>query len=222
MFHPISRSVYRWQTPDPADDWMMVGHLVMHEAGLVLIDPPLVPGLVESVMRLGEPVAVLLTTIDHARAARYLGSEHGLKVHIPVQVETTNLNPAKTLEHEGIGDFQTYDEDTALPGGMKAIRARVFTGMEKPRYDEMVLLTESGELLTGDLACGNRDGEFLVGPEMFNPDPGTIEVDACFQIMAAIIGQSKANTLLSSHWHDIPDRLQDAVTRKGNRLRNRS
>lgn len=219
MLYPVSRTVYRWQTPDPADDWMMVGHLVMRESKVVLVDPPLVPGLPEAVNRLGQPVAVLLTTIDHARAARYFSAEHNLKIYVPKQIETTNLDPGKTLEHEEIQDFTAYDENTPLPGGLRAIRARVFAGNEKPRYDEMILLTQTGELLVGDLACGSKGGKFLVGPEMFNPSPGRIEVDACYQIMAALIGNSNAHTLLSSHWHDILGNLQEAVAQKGNELR---
>ena len=47
------KGALRWSTPDPADDWMMVGHLFVRETGVVFVDPPLVPGLVEAAKRLG-------------------------------------------------------------------------------------------------------------------------------------------------------------------------
>lgn len=48
MFQPVRKNVFRWSTPDPEDDWMVVGHAFLTDGGTVLIDLPLVPGLLKN------------------------------------------------------------------------------------------------------------------------------------------------------------------------------
>ncbi len=218
MLHPVTENVFRWMTPDPADAWMMVGHLVLTPEETLLIDPPLVPGLPEAISNIGKPSYSILTTLDHVRGSRYLASEHGIKLYVPLQEETTNFDPSLPMDELKGTDYIQYDDTTKLPGGLKAIRARPFTGHTMPRYDEMALLTTESQLLTGDIASGTSDGRLMIAPEMFNPNAGFIEVRACFDIMANIILSNGATTLLSSHWHDIRNNLQQAVERKGNDL----
>src|SRR5713101_8804456 len=83
MFTPIREGVFRWSTPDPADDWMMVGHLFVRETGVVLVDPPMVPGLLEAAVRLGKLEAVLLTEQNHTRASRFIAKRAGIPVYLP-------------------------------------------------------------------------------------------------------------------------------------------
>lgn len=218
MLVPVTRDVFRWATPDPADNWMMVGHLVIKKEEIALVDPPLVPFLPEAIHNIGGSASVILTTLDHMRASRYFASEHGFKVFVPRQIETTNFDPVEAKKQLEFNEFVEYDETDALPCGLKAIRARPFTGHSRPRYDEMALLTEGGELIAGDIAAGTKDGKFRVGPELFNPNPRKIEVMACFEILANIIRSHGAKTLLSSHWNDIESSLQDAVNEKGREL----
>lgn len=54
MLTPIREGTMKRSTPDPADDLMMVGHLFVRDAGVVLVDPPHVPGLIECTSRLGK------------------------------------------------------------------------------------------------------------------------------------------------------------------------
>ena len=72
MFTPIREGAFRWSTPDPADDWMMVVHLFIRESGVVFVYPPNVPGLLEAAGRLGKLEAVLLTEQNHTRASRFI------------------------------------------------------------------------------------------------------------------------------------------------------
>src|SRR3989442_12880244 len=69
MFSPVRRDVFRWGTPDPEGDWIMVGHLFVRDSEIILIDPPLIPGLIESITRIGKPKAIILTSQNHTRGS---------------------------------------------------------------------------------------------------------------------------------------------------------
>ena len=75
MFTPVRKDVWRWGTPDPEGDWIMYGHLIVRDGKCVLIDPPLVPDLIESVDRIGKLEGVVLTTLDHTRGVKHICKE---------------------------------------------------------------------------------------------------------------------------------------------------
>ena len=77
MFTPIRERDSRWSTPDPADDWIMVGHLFARETGVAFVDSPMIPGLLEGAGRLGKLKAVLLTAQNHTRAAWFIAKRAG-------------------------------------------------------------------------------------------------------------------------------------------------
>ncbi len=41
----ITKTVGRWATPDPEAEQWTVGHIIKDRDALILIDPPVVPGL---------------------------------------------------------------------------------------------------------------------------------------------------------------------------------
>src|SRR5215467_10149588 len=83
---PARDGAFRWSTPDPADDWMMVGHLFVRETGVVFVDPPLVPGLVEAARKFGKPEAIVLTTQNHTRGSNYISKKADVRVYLPEQI----------------------------------------------------------------------------------------------------------------------------------------
>src|SRR5260370_444639 len=107
MFTPIREGVFRWSTPDPADDWMMVGHLLVRETGVVLVDPPMVPGLLEAAGRLGNLEAVLLTEQNHTRASRFIAKRAGIPVYLPETIPEA-VEPSEAVKVKEIGDFEVY------------------------------------------------------------------------------------------------------------------
>ena len=86
MLYPVTRRVFRWSTPDPEWYWNMVGHLIFSNEGIIMIDPPNVPGLIDALKRLGNIEAVILTTADHLRAAPYFSWAYGVDIYLPRQV----------------------------------------------------------------------------------------------------------------------------------------
>ena len=107
MFTPVSEGVFRWSTPDPADDWMMVGHLFVRDTGVVFVDPPMVPGLLEAARRLGRLEAVLLTEQNHTRGSRFIAKRAGIPVYLP-ETNPDAVEPWETARVMQLGDFQVY------------------------------------------------------------------------------------------------------------------
>src|SRR5215467_10401951 len=131
---PIRAGAFRWSTPDPADDWMMVGHLFVRSTGIVFIDPPLIPGLIDAATQLGRLEAVLLTTQNHTRAAAFMLKRAGIPAYLPEQY-SDSVDPREAAKVKDLGVFQTYKAGQVL--GLQAYKFG----------SEYALLTEEKELL---------------------------------------------------------------------------
>lgn len=118
---------------------------------VVWIDPP-DPGTHEqALLALGKPAHVLVTFRDHDRAVAEVAAQHGAKVWIP-KGEGGSLS---TVDVE-------YDEQTALPAGLRAI------GLPAMGFGEHALIGE---------AYGRRFA--FIGDAVFNheaaPVPGLVK-----------------------------------------------
>ena len=206
MFTPIREGVFKWSTPDPADDWMLVGHLFARETGVVFVDPPMVPGLLEAAGRLGKPEAVLLTEQNHTRASRFIAKRAGIPVYLP-ETRPEAVEPWETARVKQIGDFHVY-------------RAGSVLGFQAYKFgDDYALLSDRKELLVGDNARGDAKGNVLIFPEWFNlytpgppyPAPGDFPKafrDSLRKQFKDIVKNTGATTLLASHNYDIIGGLQ--------------
>ncbi len=206
MFAPIREGAFRWSTPDPADDWMMVGHLFVRETGVVLVDPPMVPGLLEAASRLGRLEAVLLTEQNHTRGSRFIAKRANIPVYLPETIPDA-VEPWEAARVKQIGNFEVYGEGTVL-------------GFQAYKFGEdYALLSDRKELLVGDNARGDPNGNVLIFPEWFNlytpgpPYPAPEDLPKGFRDtlrnqFKAIVKTSGATTLLASHNYDIIGSLQ--------------
>jgi len=206
MFTPIREGVFRWSTPDPADDWMMVGHLFVRETGVVLVDPPMVPGLLEAAGRLGKLEAVLLTEQNHTRASRFIAKRAGIPVYLPETIPEA-VEPSEAVKVKEIGDFEVYKTGSVL-------------GFQAHKFGEdYALLSDGKELLVGDNARGDTKGNVLIFPESFSlyspgppyPAPETIPKsfrDSLRKKFKDIVKTTGAASLLASHDYDIIGSLQ--------------
>jgi Metallo-beta-lactamase superfamily len=205
-FIPIRDGAFRWSTPDPADDWMMVGHLLVRDTGVVLVDPPMVPGLLEAVGRLGKPEAVLLTEQNHTRAARFIAKRASVPVYVPETIPDA-VEPWEAARVKAIGNFEVYKA-----GDVLGFRAYKFG-------DDYALLSDKKELLVGDNARGDHKGNVLIFPEWFKlytpgppyPDPEQFPKewrDNLRKQFKDIVKSTGATSLLASHDFDIIGSLQ--------------
>jgi len=204
MLTVVKEGVYRWSTPDPADDWMMVGHLLVRDSGVVFVDPPLIPGLLDEASELGKPEAVLLTTQNHTRATAFMHKRAGIPAYLPEQ-DPSSLDPREAVKVKDIGSFETYKA-----GSILGLQAYMFGS-------EYVLLTEGKELLVGDIAMGDEKGNVVLWPDWYTPGPpydsyskelrdsDRKEIKEAFKSLAKRTG---ATSLLASHGYDILGNLQ--------------
>lgn len=203
---PIRDGAFRWSTPDPAEDWMLVGHLLVRETGIVFVDPPMVPGLLEAARRLGRLEAVLLTEQNHTRATSFIAKRAGIPVYLP----ETNPDAVETWEAarvKQIGDFQVYKEGNVL-------------GLQAHKFgDDYALLTDRKELLVGDNARGDDEGNVVIFPDWFKlntpgtpyPDPEKLPKEwrnSLRRQFRNIVKTTGATSLLAGHGFDILGTLQ--------------
>jgi glyoxylase-like metal-dependent hydrolase (beta-lactamase superfamily II) len=152
---PVLTRAAHWAPP-----WWRFGHndsyALRTAEGVVLIDPEAVAdGEVPFWRELGErPVAQVLTTDQHERGAPALRERLG----VPVWAPAAGL-PDRGGELEGEPDH-TYDEGTALPGGLRALRLLGAGGPPGLKADHvLVWRAPSGEtvLFTGDVLNGGSE-----------------------------------------------------------------
>ncbi len=211
MFEPVSRNILRWGTPDPEGDWIMYGHIVHDEQKCIMIDPPLVPGLMESAARLGKLEAIILTTLDHTRGAKYINERTGAPIFIPDQVKSTCVDPEAVLWQKGIREFHKYSDKDLF--GLKPYRvtAEGKSAADKPWMDEFALLVPKEYLIVGDVAIGTPEGNIIPAPEWFPHTPPHPELPSVFREFSKVVLNSGATSLLASHGSNIYGHLQEIV-----------
>lgn len=212
MFVPVRNGILRWGTPDPEGDWIMYGHLVEYGKKVVLIDPPLVPGLIDAAGRTGKVEAVILTTLDHTRGSRYISLKTGAALYVPDQGVSMALDPDVILNYHGIKEYEKYGEGDLF--GLKVHRVTVEGSGESgmPWFDEYAFLTEEKELIVGDIAIGTAEGKVVMAPEWFPHDPPHEAHEPAHREFRKLIGKTGANTQLAPHGHNIYGDLQQSLS----------
>lgn len=176
----ITDTIGQWTTPDPEEELIMVGHVIKGDKGLVLVDPPVLPGLPRMLESMGAVQAIILTTHDHSRGSRYLSDLWGCPIYAPVHADRSRLQIGRVAEPEW------YEDAMTLPGGLVAHRV-VVTLAGNQRYMDEMLLQSNDILFIGDLAAGNPDGTLAVCPEQF---PGVGSLDQKTEAVArALMGR---------------------------------
>ncbi|MHB1956179.1 MAG: MBL fold metallo-hydrolase [Sulfobacillus sp.] len=203
----ITRAIGQWSTPDPEEELMMVGHVIKAEEGLVLVDPPVVPGLPRMLASFGAVRAIILTTHDHTRGSRYLSDLLGCPIYVPAQAERSRLEVGR------IDQPLWYEDAMVLPGDLVARRIVVTLSGGRSYMDEMMLQAK-GVLFMGDLVAGNPDGTLAVCPEQF---PGVDQLEQKTDAVArALLGCTgfMPRLVLSGHGYPFSGDWQDALTKR--------
>ncbi len=217
MLIPIKKNIFAWTTPDPEDNWIMRGHILDQDGDLVIFDPPLVPGLTEAIKSLGNPVAVILTTLDHTRGCRYITRNLDTKLLIPSQPVSEALDPEKMIVEKKLAGYETYEEGEI--GGLDLTAFRVTvpprSGKTVSYMDEMMLLDNRGNLFAGDIAMGTPEGKILTCPQGFMQDPPEDVYRSTFKAASSVIIRTGSTSLFAGHGDDLVGNLQETVRTAG-------
>lgn len=199
MLIPITSNISQWSTPDPEDDVMMVGHILTGSDDIVLIDPPVVPGLARHLQLLGHVSAIVLTTHDHTRGSRFLSDWFKCPIYVPEQADHTRLRYGR-VEHP-----VPYREGV-LFNGIVALRARAV--VDGALYLDEMVLSVGQAVFIGDLAAGRLDGSVAVCPEQFHPDPAPKKIHAVSRALLEAIPDETA-LILPGHGYPIAGRVHE-------------
>ncbi len=209
MFEPVTKEIYRWSLTDPEFGEQIVGHLLMKDGSIVLVDPPATSTLVESVKILGKPVGVIMTIYNHYRGCVHVSNALGVPLYIPETTVRGEERSEASLKKYFFPSGPTYGEKSELPLGIRAHRLYVEHPPGEVALDEMELIFEDF-LIVGDSAWG-IDGILNIFPTGIFPDEGGKLSAATSTVLKKIIRKTGAKGLLSGHGNDIKNGLQEMI-----------
>ncbi len=148
----------------------------------------------ESVKRLEDSVAIVLTSQNHPRGTGYIAANTGATVYIPDQ-NPSDVDPRELISVGEIGEYEKNSEGELL--GMQVFRD----------FYDFALLTEEGELIVSDNGRENAEGKLVLWPVSMDP-PGPPD-QTIHKEFRNLIQKSGADSPLAGHGHDIMGNLQD-------------
>lgn len=196
MFSPVRKDVFRWELPWQEADLMMVGHMFLKNSSCILVDPPYVSGLLQSLKRLADSFAIILTSQNHTRGTKYIASETGATIYMPEQ-NPDAIEPKELLSVKEIGSFEKYSGGSIL--GLKVLED----------FADYALLTEEKELIVADNARGTSSGKLALWPECNPHDPPYPPNETIHKKFKKLIEETGAVSLLAGHGYDIIGNLQE-------------
>jgi len=136
------------------------GHVVVNDAGCVVIDPPPMTDVqMQAVEGLATPAAIVITNAHHTRDAMRLAARWRAPILLP---EPDARTIPATVRLGG-----TYDDGDALPAGLRAVGLK---GQKTP--GESALLCErAGAVILGDALIGKPSGRLSLLPSDKYADP---------------------------------------------------
>ncbi len=203
MFEPITKNIFRWGTIDPEIGLMMYSHLLLKGDKAVLIDPVAMPGLVQMIKVLADPLAVIMTNYPHLRGCPFLSKQFNISLFIP-DIETVEEDEKLVntfLDLYNIQSAQKYSELTVLPLGIEAYKINGRHEMAL-KFDDFLAVGDSAYSLNGKLTFY---------PTGIWSDEKEVKSNATKAALIPVIKKSAADGLLSGHFGDIVTGLQKMI-----------
>lgn len=162
MFMPSERDVYGWKVPDAEFGELMQGHVYMFQGEYLLIDPPLMPEILEKLQFFGKCAGVVLLGSSHKRGSGMASAVLQAPLYVP--------EFAKDIFSPEPANLKYYKENDKLPGGLKAVEIQTDQGIfGEHKVHEMALLDGHGRAFIGDVCHGYNHGELALAPEDIIP-----------------------------------------------------
>ncbi len=147
-----------WSIYHPDRDLHLNGWYLSNEEEIVVIDPPS-PGVVvlEQIAQKGAPVAVLLTSKHHTRAAEIFRREFGSMIWVP----------EKDLRLMEIPADRTFEDNDFVPGNLRVVSV---SGNRTEGESAFLLAGAVPTLIVGNAVVGHPTGQLS-----FHPDLGEVD-----------------------------------------------
>lgn len=162
MFIPSQKDVFSWKVPDPEFGEIMNGHLFIRPEGYLIMDPPMMPELLDKLRTFGKCLAVVTLSPSHLRGSGFASSILQAPSYVP-EFATAALNSNSP-------NVVSYKEGDELPGGLKAVEIQTGIGIfGEHKVREMALLDNEGRVFIGDICHGYEKGQLALAPEDIFP-----------------------------------------------------
>lgn len=140
----------------------MQGHLYLIQDEYLLIDPPLMPDLLEKLQVFGKCAGVIMLGPSHKRGVGLASAVLQAPLYVP-KFASGVFSPEPA-------NLKTYNEGDILPGGLKAVELQTDMGIfGDHKVHEMALLDGKGRAFIGDVCHGHNKGELALAPEDIFP-----------------------------------------------------
>ncbi len=197
MLIPVARNIFRWRSNDPELGIDQYGTMLLKGDLIVIVDPPMVPGLVEAIRILGKPEAVIMTNFAHSRGSNAMARHLGIPLYIPEIKDKDGRENEEEIRFLHLDRAIRYNEGTKLPLGIKAHHLRPKTDSGDVVFDEMELQFENF-LVLGDSAWG-INGKINYFPAGIMPDEGRKKETANRIALEKLLKETGSRGLISGH-----------------------
>lgn len=160
MFKPVERDVFVWTVPDAEFGELMNGHLYIQNDGYVLIDPPLMPELLQSLEAFGKCNGVILLSASHKRGSIMASGMLGATLCVPEFAMGQIQAPGA----------RAYRNGDRIAGDLEALELQTDVGVfGEHKLHEMVLLDSKKRAFISDACYGQPSGKLNFAPEEVIP-----------------------------------------------------
>lgn len=187
----VIEGVWVWGVSDDRIGGVSSNSAAIEEApeSLVVVNPLRLRQ--EELDRLGQVVAILLTSSGHSRAAAHFRELSGAAVWAPMQARLAGIEPD-----------ETFTEGNELPGGLRVI------SLPGPSDSECAFYLDRGKgvVIVGDALMNVPEyGGLQILPEQYNPDPAKTRVS-----LRKLLGY-KFETMLFGHGEPIREGARERL-----------
>ncbi len=204
MFKPVERDVYAWTVPDAEFGELMNGHLYFQNDGYVLIDPPLAPGILQSLGVFGKCNGVIILSGSHKRGSVMASGVLGAPLYVPEFA-------AQQIQGQSV---KTYRNGDRIAGDLQAIEIKTDIGVfgEHPIH-EMALLDSKNRLFISDVCYSQQAGKLDFAPEGVIPGHTTEQVKASVSALSKVLPLG-VNTAFFGHGTDMKNDFSKHVVER--------
>lgn len=213
MFIPIEKDVYAWNVPDAEFGELMQGHICLQKDSYVLIDPPLMPDLLERSGAFGKCLGVIILSPSHKRGGIFASRMLGTSFYFP---RFASSQPGAPSEMDNLIQYEAGHE---LPGDLHALEIKTDIGIfGDHRVHEMALVDRKSRIFIADVCHGTRFGKLALAPEDILPSYRDEQVKSSMNAILKAVPRGIVSGFFG-HGKDITGDFSDLLKEREDELK---